>query len=165
MTGPMVDIASSSLELAFALLYANGKFVESPTRANQPAVEVVIGNPGAISGGTGLSLSDINTYYQEANSVVSGITTTVLSHTFAGLGANKVYSLSASGTNIATYELLINSVLVEKKRTSFGSALDVKFDFYPNLKALVGSVLQLKVTHNRISTGDFNATLKYSEGT
>lgn len=138
-------------------------YVESPTRANKTAVEVYVGNPGDISGGGGTTSVNLKTDYQSVSAVVNSITTTVLSHTFSSSLASKIYSVSASGENISLYELLIDSVLVEKKRTYFGESLNVSFDFPTGYSVGLSSLVELKVYHTRPTTADFNATLKYSE--
>lgn len=139
------------------------KFVESPTRANKTAVEVVIGNPNDISGGGSAVNQNWLIEYQESFGIVSGVTTQILNHTFSLSNASKIYSVSASGENVSTYELFIDSVLIEKKRTYFGGSIDVEFDFNFGYSVPLGSVLELKVHHLRPSPSDFNVTLKYAE--
>lgn len=100
---------------------------------------------------------------QETSSVVSGITTSILTHTFSAIKASKIYSITASGDNVSMYELFIDSVLVEKKRASFASSMNVEFNFNFGFKVGLGSTVQLKVVHMRSSNSDYNATLKYAE--
>lgn len=143
------------------------KFVPSRLRPGQPessAVEVIIGNVNDIAGGSGGSVSqDYFTAHQDISSVVSGITTSILTHTFSSVRPTNIYSISASGENISLYELFIDSVLVEKKRTYFGSGMNVEFNFNFGFKVGLGSTIQLKVVHMRSATSDYNATLKYAE--
>jgi len=154
MTGPIRDTHAER---------EYDSYVESPTRANKTAVEVYVGNPGDISGGGGSTSVSLKSDYQENASVVTGVTSTVLTHTFSATLNSRVYSVSASGENIAMYELLINSVLVEKKRTYFGESLNVCFDFSQGYPVGLSSVLELKVYHTRPVTASFNSTLKYTE--
>lgn len=130
-------------------------FVESPSRANKTAIEVF----GSFS--TNDSASTLLSDYQEAAAIVSGVTTLILTHTFSSDA--KIHSVCASGENIAMYELFVDSVLLERKRTYFGSSLDLIFDYGSKYDVLSGAVLELKVVHNRPMTADFNATLKYLE--
>lgn len=137
-----------------------------PGNPNSSAVEVIIGNAGDISGGGGgSSLGSKNwlNEYQESLAVVNGITTSILTHTFSSTNASMIYSVSASGENISVYELFIDSVLIEKKRTYFGTSMDVEFNFNFGFAVGLGSVLELKVFHTRTNNGDYNATLKYAE--
>ncbi len=154
MTGP---IRSTLEEREF------DSFRESPTRAGKTAVEVYLSNPGDISGG-GSSSVNLKTEYSEISSVVSGVTSTLLSHVFGLLVQSKIRSVSVAGDNIATYEMFIDSNLIEKKRTYFGGSLNENFDFSQGLSVGLGSTLEIKVYHLRPSVGSFSATLKYSEG-
>jgi len=151
MTGPIRSTTGERIQDAF---------VESPTRLNQTAVEVFVGNANDISTGASLQLK---TDYQESIGVVAGITTTVLTKTFSATKESKIYSISCSGENISVYELFINSVLIEKKRTYLGSDLNIKFDYSYGLKASLSALLELKIYHTRPSVADFNATLKFTE--
>lgn len=145
------------------------KFIPSrlrPGNPNSSAVEVVIGNPEDISGGGGggsVTTLNILSSYQERTSVAMGVTVNVISHTFSLTNDSKIRAISVSGTNIATYEMFIDSVLIEKKRTYFGSSLDAVFDFSQGYRVPIGATLEIKAHHFRPSSADFNATLKYTE--
>ena len=155
MTGPIRDTTGERIQ---------DVFVESPTRANKTAVEVYVGNAGDISGGGGTtvnvnSLSD----YQETTGVINGVTTSILNHTFSATKASKIYSISASGENVSLYELFIDSVLIEKKRTYFGGDLNTEFNFNFGFSVGLSSVVELKAHHLRPNPSDYNVTLKYTE--
>lgn len=77
MTGPIRDTTGERIQDAF---------VESPTRANKTAVEVYVGNAGDINTG-GISANSLSDY-QETLGVVSGVTTSILNHTFSATKAS-----------------------------------------------------------------------------
>lgn len=98
--------------------------------------------------------------YEEIDNLVSGITEVLID--FNPLIATRLLSIDVSGTNIATYEILKNSDLINKKRTYFGAELNAGFNF-DGLILNNGDNLQISVVHNRPDDGDFNATLQYIE--
>lgn len=88
--------------------------------------------------------------------VPSGTPTTLL--TFTAAAATKVTRIAVSGTDYAKFEILIDTMLVETKRTGPDRSLD--FTFTAPLGLAVGQVLDIRVTH--YATGvlaDFESTL------
>ena len=75
--------------------------------------------------------------------------------------------IEVSGTNIAQYEVYINTVLNARQYTYFGGELNAKFnyDFDQELgyKLNAGDNVQVKVIHVRPYVGDFNARFVYAE--
>lgn len=148
------------------------KFVESPTRPDQTAVEVV----GSFSisdqdgdylqinpdGSLNFNLSQPTTkiLFDEVTGVANGVTTTVI--TFTPSTDIKLVGIDVSGNNIAQYEILHGASLINKKLTYFGSSLNAEF----NLSGITipsGDTISVDVTHSRMSNGDFNASIKYQE--
>lgn len=152
MTGPIRNTTGERIQ---------DVFVESPTRSEKTAVEVYVGNAGDINAG-GVSVNSLSDY-QETLGVISGVTTSILNHTFSATKASKIYSISASGENVSLYELFIDSVLIEKKRTYFGGDLNTEFNFNFGFSVGLSSVLELKAHHLRPNPSDYNVTLKYTE--
>lgn len=103
----------------------------------------------------------LNTYYSEVTGIVSGITTLIASYT-ASTG-NLLQKIEFSGTNIAEYELIINGITQDKKRTYFGNSLNGIFDFNNGLSIPVGQTVEIYVIHNRPDVGDFNARIQILE--
>lgn len=98
--------------------------------------------------------------YNEVLGVINGITTTLYSFTPAL--ASKIVRIDISGTNIATYELLMNAAVIGKKFTSLGGPLSTEF-VLDGLLIPSGNNLTLDVTHYRPDPGDFNITILYTE--
>jgi hypothetical protein len=110
----------------------------------------------------------INLYYNEISNLPALIEQTLITY-IKPVTINKSYvqKVSASGGNIAEYKLYLNSNLIYKKRTAFGSSLNCEFSFDTASESglLVNSsdVLELKVIHNRSQPANFNATMQVLE--
>jgi hypothetical protein len=121
-------------------------------------VNIVSGSPGS---------SEFKHVYNEITSVASATPTTVNTY-IVPLGKDAfLQQVAVSGTNIATYEVFVNGVIQDKKRTYFGTSLDGVFHFsnsasdgYP---LTAGDIVLVRVTHNRPSVGDFNCRLQVLE--
>jgi hypothetical protein len=107
----------------------------------------------AINSSAGNSATDLT--YNEVTSVASGVLTTVV--TYTATAAQRLKFATASGTNIAAYELQINGNVVAKKYTNFGASLSVDFELNKNI--VLNDVVRIRVLHSRGSPGDFNGTL------
>jgi hypothetical protein len=68
-----------------------------------------------------------------------------------------------SGTNIATYTILVNGITKVKLRTYFGGSLNEMVSFDVGMRIDIGDTITVKVIHERPMVGDFNATL-FTEG-
>lgn len=98
--------------------------------------------------------------YDEATGIASGVTEILID--FSPIINTRLVQIDVSGTNIATYEIIKNAAVINKKRTNFGSELNENFDF-DGMVLINGDNLKISVVHERPSVGDFNATLKYIE--
>jgi hypothetical protein len=105
----------------------------------------------AITGG-GLTAST----YNEVTSVASGSLTTVA--TFTASSATRIRKVMASGTNIAYYEIVLNGSVIAKKYSYF-TEYNVDFDFEDGIPMAITDTVLVRIEHNRIDTGDFNATI------
>jgi hypothetical protein len=151
--------------------------VDAEVTATLGTVECVInaasGDDIAISDGTNtLSVNpdgsinviptnfDTICYYSEITNINTGLTATIIN--FSPSASVKLQAINVSGDNIATYKVIKNSSVVEKKRTYFGNSLNLTFE-YNNFVINNGDSLQVDVIHNRPYVGNFNATIKYIE--
>jgi hypothetical protein len=105
--------------------------------------------------------SEINVLYSESLSVEPGVQTPVLA--FLATARTKIIEIEASGSNIATFELISSTGTLSKKRTYFGVPLNVEFNLNSGLVIEPGQTIILMAYHQRPYVGDFNATLKYME--
>lgn len=104
----------------------------------------------------------LKNYYNEVLAVASGVLTTIQTYTVVATKA-ALFDVNVSGTNIATYTVLLNGNILIKKFTYFGSELNEDFNFSAGLGLVTGDVIQVKVIHNRPSTGDFNSRILVAE--
>lgn len=109
----------------------------------------------------------LKSFFNEITSVALATPTTVQTYTVpVGLSAY-LQKICVSGTNIATYELLVNAVVIDKKRTWFNGALNAEFDLSDysknGLPLVAGNTISIRVTHSRPDVGDFNSRLQVIE--
>lgn len=89
-------------------------------------------------------------------SVPAGALTTIVTYTAAV--ATHLSRISISGTLYAKFQLFLNTVLIETKRSGPERSLD--FDFNCPLILPPSSILDVKVTHYQTGeTGDFESTV------
>lgn len=113
-------------------------------------------NVNVVNGSVGI-YTPVNTY-NEANSVASGILTTIVTQTMSING--RLICIEVSGSNIAEYTILVNGSKVSKVKTYFGSELNYYFDFKDGLLLNSGDIVLAQVLHNRPDLGDFNARIQ-----
>lgn len=88
--------------------------------------------------------------------VTNGTLTTILTYT-AG-AATRVTRISVSGTDYAKFQIFLNTVLIETKRSGPDRSLD--FTFVAPLGLASGNVLDVKVTHYAPGVlADFESTI------
>jgi hypothetical protein len=94
--------------------------------------------------------------YDTESNVADGVLTTVL--TYTAPADTRITRISTSGTDYAKFQIFVNTVLIETKRSGPDRSLD--FIFTAPLGLASGDVLDVKVTH--YATGvlaDFESTL------
>lgn len=146
-----IDVSLDASEDNVAIADPDGDFL-----AINPdgSINVVVDTAGATK--------ELLSEYSEVLGVVSGITTLIGSYT--AIANTYLQKIEFSGTNIAEYELVIDGVTEDKKRTYFGNSLNGSFDFNDGWEIPAGQVIEIYVVHNRPSTGDFNARIQILQG-
>lgn len=99
--------------------------------------------------------------FYEVTGVVNGITTELMSYTAAA--DMLLQKVEISGTNIAEYELTIDGITEDKKRTFFGGSLENIFQFDSGLGITSGQIIKVFVVHYRPDPGDFTARIQVLE--
>ena len=146
-----IDVSLDAAEDNIAIADPDGNFLN----INPDGSINVVAN---ITGGGKTTLS----FYSEVTGIVNGITTLLATYT---TGTNQfLQKIEFSGTNIAEYELVVNGITQDKKRTYFGNSLNGNFDFTEGLQVPNGQTIQIFVVHNRPDTGDFNARIQILQG-
>jgi hypothetical protein len=107
------------------------------------------------------------TLFNQITSLATGSTASIQTY-IVPLG-KKAYFQKAevSGTNIATYEIFINSVLEDRKRTYFGGDLKATFEFSDygasGIFLNTADSVEVKVTNFRPVSGDFETRFQVIE--
>lgn len=105
----------------------------------------------------------VSNIYSEVSSVAQSVETTLA--TFTALAGRDTYiqKIDLSGENIAEFRVKVQNVVVDKKRSYFGSGLDIGFKYDGELntgyRLSPGQVLSVTVLHERPNPGDFNVRL------
>ena len=139
------------------------RFVESPTRPDETAVEVIVGNessnPVPVDPTT---RGNPDTEYNEVNS--TGLETlTIIDKTIAIGNGTDLVCAECSGDNVAIFTVEINNVIKYKKRTYFTEYNTSIPLIEKNL--LAGDNIKVKVENKRNKAASFNATLQFNEYT
>lgn len=100
----------------------------------------------------------VSSNYNEITGVATGVTSMLCS--YIASANDFLQKIEFSGTNIAEFELVINGITQDKKRTYFGSALNGNFDFNNGINLPAGQSVIIYVVHNRPTVGDFNARIQ-----
>lgn len=88
--------------------------------------------------------------------VPASTTTTIV--TYAAASTTRLTKISVSGTVYAKFQLFLNTVLIDTKRSGPERSLDFSFDI--PLAIGVGDIIDVKVTHyNTALLEDFNSTI------
>jgi hypothetical protein len=136
----------------------NGNFIEPNTDGSLNVNIVSV----PVAGNT------VKNIYNEANSVVSGATTTLVQYTVpGGLTGSILQRISVSGENIAKFTVFWNGVQIDTRRTFFGSSLSEYFEFVTGssdgFTLAPADVLLVQVLHNRPYVGDFEGRIQVLE--
>lgn len=139
------------------------KFVESPTRPDQSAIEVV-SVPADLDGSDGVSNYEAVSAYDETLSVASGSESSIVSYTVPIDAKFYLSQIQASGENIGTYRVALDGITIAKSRTWFNGSMEAIFNFQSGSRGLgllieTGSVIEVFALHNRPNAGDFEGRI------
>ena len=139
----------------------NRKFVDSPTREDQSAIETIVSNTNNNPIPVSFTTRGESKYvYNEVSSVGLGDITIINYTVLVGTG-NDLTRINCSGENIGVYRLLINDVVIDKKR-SYYTDYNVKFDLN-EIEVTESDNVKIIVENKNSSSASFNATLYYNE--
>lgn len=105
------------------------------------------------------------TAFGQVSGVTSGVTVDVASVLVPQDEDWYLQRVAFSGDNSATYELQVDSVILDRVHVWFGANLSGQMDFtgFPSYGKLVtrGSLIVVKVVHSRPYVGQFNARIQW----
>lgn len=152
--------------------------VTSSSSTGTVSIQDSSGNPLTSVGGalnvnvTSAPVTDINVLenYNEVTNVVSGIETTITSYTNNGTTISYLQRIEGGGTNVSEYRLYKNTIIINKKYSSF-TEFNVTFEYTVGnslalgLSIAPGDTIYLKTIQNRPSTANFNGSILILEVT
>lgn len=149
-------------EFAVFRQHANGslcKAVHIDNPSDEP-IPVYLTNPGS-------SIGEVKSFFGQAPAVASGAETLITSYTVPPAKSAYLIKAQFSGTNIATYNLYINSTLEAVYRTYFSGALGYEIVFasvsVEGILLSAGDIVELKLIHGRPTNGDFDGRIQILE--
>jgi len=99
-------------------------------------------------------------FFDEVTGVAAATLTTIATFTVPALTTLKLYRIEVSGSNVATYEIYVNTVIQGRRRTWFNGNMSEEFEFpVSGLVLAATDTIDVKVIHSRPTTGDFEARL------
>jgi hypothetical protein len=109
----------------------------------------------------------VKSFFNEVAAIASGATTTLVSYTVPAGKTAILERIDTSGENVARYDILVNSVLFDTKRTMFGSDLNADFDYTTGspdgLIFIAGDIIKVQVLHSRPMAATFEARIQVLE--
>jgi hypothetical protein len=163
-----INIGTVNAELEVALSHKNDNpnagDVADSVRIGDGQYELRVNSDGSINIAEDLPPgSSRKSLYNEVSSIASAAPTALLTYTVPPLTSAQLETVDVSGSNVATYQILVNGSVVDKRRTYFGNSLNDKFDFGKFISLSAGDIVVVRVEHTRPSLGDFNARLTVTE--
>lgn len=111
----------------------------------------------------------VHSLFSTILSVASASTATVLTYTVPINTTTYMLSIETSGTNIGTYDILLNGSPIARTRTYFSGPFVGLITFGQStadaLQIVAGDIIEVQVTNFRPDAGDFEARFQYVEGT
>jgi hypothetical protein len=109
----------------------------------------------------------VKSLYNQVFNIGSGVETTLVTYTVPAGYTAILEKVSASGENIARFDVLYNNALFDTRRTYYGSPLTTDFDYTTGTAngfiLNSGDNIIIQVLHNRPYVGTFNARLQVLE--
>lgn len=123
---------------------------------------------GSINVDTTISnLGTSKSIFSQISSVAINSTSTIQTYIVPVSTTAYIQRIDVSGSNIATYEFYVNSIIQGRKRTYFGGNLDISFEFFGSnsdgYSLNTGDIVTVTVINFRPSIGDFESRIQVIE--
>jgi hypothetical protein len=148
-----------------AIANANGSLVTTITTngsKNGLDVNVINTSPIPVVVTNGAS-GTVKNYYNEITSVGAGNLTTISTYTVPSGHTSSLLKYVFNGSTIATYTILFNNIVIDKKYTMWGSSFYGDFEFINGLPLISGDVIIVKVIHQQGALNSFNGRIQVIE--
>lgn len=144
--------------------------IHSSVRINNGATDLGINTDGSINVNLVSSTPSnqkVLLNYNEVSSVGTNILTTLITYTVPVSKTAILQRISVGGENVATYQVLINNVAVETKRTWWGAGMNELFMYDTGSERgyalATGDIVKVTVIHTRPMMGNFESTMQVIE--
>lgn len=122
-------------------------------------------NVNIVTAQTGNKVKNV---YNEAHAVPAGVETTIVQYMVPLIITNAILQrISVSGENVGRFQIFINGVLVDTRRTYYGANFSEYFEFSVNttdgFTLAPGDVVAVKILHNKPQVGDFEGRIQVFE--
>lgn len=146
----------------------SGKFVKNAkvtvgniVITDQDGDKLQINTDGSLNVNVVSTAQVLKSYFSEVTGVATGITEVVC--TYTATAPVYLQKIEFSGTNIATFELYVAGIIVDRKITYFSGNLGGVFEFNQGLNIATGQVIEVRVYHNRPDPGNFSTRMQILE--
>lgn len=108
--------------------------------------------------------------YNQASAVAPGVETTLVTYIVPmDVTSAFLQRISVSGENVARYQVFVNGVVFDTRRTYYGGSFNEYFEFAVNgsdgASLEPGDTVAVKVLHDRVYVGDFHGRIQVLEKT
>ncbi|NJO48135.1 MAG: hypothetical protein HC840_00305 [Leptolyngbyaceae cyanobacterium RM2_2_4] len=106
--------------------------------------------------------------YAEASAVPSGVETTIVTYMVPLILTSALLQrVSASGENVGRFQVFVNGVVVDTRRTYYGGDFNTYFEFATSsadgYSLAPGDIVLVKILHDRAFSGSFQARIQALE--
>ncbi len=117
---------------------------------------------------SGVTNNPIKNTYAEALAVAAGVETTIVSYVVPLIITKGILQrVSVSGNNVGRYRVFVNGSVVDTRRTYYGGSFNEYFEYSTSasdgMPLNPGDTVVIKILHDRIYVGDFQARIQVLE--
>lgn len=110
----------------------------------------------------------IKNTYGEASAVPSGVETAIVSYMVPLIMTSAILQrVSVSGENVGRFQVFVNGVVIDTRRTYYGGEFNTYFEFSmgsgDGYTLAPGDLVVIKILHNRVFSGNFQARIQALE--
>jgi hypothetical protein len=105
----------------------------------------------------------VKSFFNSITSVASGATSSIITYTVPTGKTAFLQRVSFSGSNIATYSVLLNSTEIDRQRVYFGGDLTKNVDYSSGIPLASEDVIEIEVYNFRPTSADFESRIQIIE--
>lgn len=140
--------------------------IHSSVRISNGINDMQVNTDGSINTVVVLAPGQVKrSFYNEITSVPAATPSTVLTYTVPVATSALLMNVYTSGSNMSIWTVLVNDVVVDKKREYWSGAMNENFSFDGSITLNAGDILTVSIIHNGTDLGEFNSKLYVIEQT